>query len=667
MPVRRGHVAPQNTFIDSIIRKFDNLNRRFIVANAQVENKPIIYCNDGFTELLGYSRGEIVQQSCMCEFLHGPQTSPHAVAKIAECLEESEERQVEIVYYKKDGSKFLCSQLMAPIRNEEGVISIFIINFEDLTDAPYRDEQIDVASPVFEPGKLVRCFPVFRQFLEDRPSSRTRSTVFQHCCSESAAALGKSLRLRLPGVRRGEEYGQEVDMTLTPDKDATMKTAVTSDQSSFFSHHAVERTRSLEIGDRSRTYPMSRDMDDVSRQVLGPVTPVKSLDVAYQVHETLKTFPFAAVCQLCSTVPTTESQRRRSLTIVIGQANNLSKPLPNASSDSDLSRFRSHQQRSRSPSLSNAIVENNTKPRENNHSSTRSKLFREMQVHNKHNVGEKVAQVLSLGTDVLPEYKIQKPHVHKWTILHYSPFKAFWDWIILILVIYTAIFTPYVAAFLLNESKPKRNKKYGDDPIVIIDLIVDVMFIIDILINFRTTYVNSNEEVVSHPSRIAVHYLRGWFIIDLVAAIPFDLLLFGSETDETTTLIGLLKTARLLRLVRVARKIDRYSEYGAAVLLLLVATFSLIAHWLACIWYAIGNAERNIMENKIGWLDHLANDTNEFYNNSHGGPSIKAKYVTALYFTISSLTSVGFGNVAPNTNMEKIFSILVMLIGCKSV
>jgi len=49
----------------------------------------------------------------------------------------------------------------------------------------------------------------------------------------------------------------------------------------------------------------------------------------------------------------------------------------------------------------------------------------------------------------------------------------------------------------------------------------------------------------------------------------------------------LLKTARLLRLVRVARKLDRYSEYGAAVLLLLMATFALIAHWLACIWYSV--------------------------------------------------------------------------------
>lgn len=82
-------------------------------------------------------------------------------------------------------------------------------------------------------------------------------------------------------------------------------------------------------------------------------------------------------------------------------------------------------------------------------------------------------QVLSLGADVLPEYKLQSPMIHKWTILHYSPFKAVWDWIILILVVYTAIFTPYVAAFLLSEPdySTRRSRKYADDPIVIIDLI----------------------------------------------------------------------------------------------------------------------------------------------------------------------------------------------------
>ncbi|KAH9529763.1 Potassium voltage-gated channel sub H member 7 [Dermatophagoides farinae] len=297
-----------------------------------------------------------------------------------------------------------------------------------------------------------------------------------------------------------------------------------------------------------------------------------------------------------------------------------------------------------------------------------------------------IPQVLSLGTD-LPDYKYESRTLlsedeksdaikhfkyRRLTVLHYSPFKAIWDWIILILVIYTAIFTPYSAAFLLNENIANSHDNhhtigsdsYGSNSLMVIDLFVDVMFIIDILINFRTTYINKKDELVIHPGKIAIHYLKGWFIIDLVAAIPFDLLLFGSQTDETTTLIGLLKTARLLRLVRVARKIDRYSEYGAAVLILLVAGFALVAHWLACIWYAIGNAERPMLQRKIGWLDHLANATYQFYNpDGSGGPSIKSRYITSLYFTFSSLTSVGFGNVSPTTNTEKIFCILVMLCG----
>lgn len=67
----------------------------------------------------------------------------------------------------------------------------------------------------------------------------------------------------------------------------------------------------------------------------------------------------------------------------------------------------------------------------------------------------------------------------------------------------------------------------------------------------------------------------------------------------------------------------------------------------------------------ITWLDQLANQTHQYYNgtNHKGGPTLKSKYITALYFTFSSLTSVGFGNISPNTNSEKVFSICVMLIG----
>ncbi|XP_034147977.1 potassium voltage-gated channel subfamily H member 6 isoform X1 [Esox lucius] len=281
------------------------------------------------------------------------------------------------------------------------------------------------------------------------------------------------------------------------------------------------------------------------------------------------------------------------------------------------------------------------------------------------NVKERVTQVLSLSADVLPEYKIEVPVTQAWTMLHYSPVKAAWDWVILLLVLYTAVFTPYSAAFLLDEHGDALQRRcgYTCSPLNVVDLMVDVLFIVDIVINFRTTFVNANDEVVTQSGKIAVHYIKGWFAIDLVAAIPFDLLIFRSGSDEMATLISLLKTARLLRLVRVARKLDRYSEYGAAVLFLLMCTFVLIAHWLACIWYAVGYVERPYTQ--TGWLDNLAEQLGKVYNASEpgSGPSANDYYITALYFTFSSLTSVGFGNVSPNTNSEKLFSICVMVIG----
>lgn len=68
-----------------------------------------------------------------------------------------------------------------------------------------------------------------------------------------------------------------------------------------------------------------------------------------------------------------------------------------------------------------------------------------------------------------------------------------------------------------------------------------------------------------------------------------------------------------------------------------------------------------------GWLHELGKRIESPYyeNNTLGGPSIRSAYIAALYFTLSSLTSVGFGNVSANTDAEKIFSICTMLIGGK--
>lgn len=77
--------------------------RKFIIANARVENCAVIYCNDGFCQLCGYSRAEVMQKPSTCDFLHGPRTQRGAAAQIAQALLGAEERKVEICFYRKDG------------------------------------------------------------------------------------------------------------------------------------------------------------------------------------------------------------------------------------------------------------------------------------------------------------------------------------------------------------------------------------------------------------------------------------------------------------------------------------------------------------------------------------------------------------------------------------
>ena len=144
------------------------------------------------------------------------------------------------------------------------------------------------------------------------------------------------------------------------------------------------------------------------------------------------------------------------------------------------------------------------------------------------------------------------------------------------------------------------------------------------------------------------------------------LLSFYYVTTQTTALFGLLKTVRLLRLVRVSRQLDLYFEYRIALLLLLMFGFTLMAHWFACIWYAIGVYE-NPTKNSLSWLAKLRNDVDKGFNatSTSSDLDLQTIYLTALYFTLSSMTSVGFGNVSANTNGEKLFTILVMIVGGK--
>lgn len=57
------------------------------------------------------------------------------------------------------------------------------------------------------------------------------------------------------------------------------------------------------------------------------------------------------------------------------------------------------------------------------------------------------------------------------------------------------------------------------------DYIVDLIFLLDIFITFRTCIIDENGVELNTPMEIAIHYIKGQFTIDLLATVPLDLII----------------------------------------------------------------------------------------------------------------------------------------------
>ena len=80
----------------------------FVLGNAQVPpGYPIVYCSDGFCELTGYTRAQIMQKGCACKFLFGSETEKGLIGEITKALQDKTELKLELQLYKKNGKSFL--------------------------------------------------------------------------------------------------------------------------------------------------------------------------------------------------------------------------------------------------------------------------------------------------------------------------------------------------------------------------------------------------------------------------------------------------------------------------------------------------------------------------------------------------------------------------------
>lgn len=76
----------------------------FVLGNAQVPSAfPVVYCSDGFCDLTGFSRAEVMQRCCACSFLYGPDTSELLRQQLRRALDEHQAFKGELILYRKSG------------------------------------------------------------------------------------------------------------------------------------------------------------------------------------------------------------------------------------------------------------------------------------------------------------------------------------------------------------------------------------------------------------------------------------------------------------------------------------------------------------------------------------------------------------------------------------
>ena len=135
---------------------------------------------------------------------------------------------------------------------------------------------------------------------------------------------------------------------------------------------------------------------------------------------------------------------------------------------------------------------------------------------------------------------------------------------------------------------------------------IDVIFLFDLILNFRTTYVNPKTTLeIVEPREVAKNYtFRGRFLIDLLSVIPFELLISEDMIEKAGgnkkqfKIFGLLKLIRLLRLSRILTymKFKQGLKVGIRIIQQLFLFF-IVVHWIGCLWYLIVSIDKDWVPN----------------------------------------------------------------------
>ena len=203
----------------------------------------------------------------------------------------------------------------------------------------------------------------------------------------------------------------------------------------------------------------------------------------------------------------------------------------------------------------------------------------------------------------------------------------------------------------------------------LLDIIIDIIFIIDNILPFFTAFYTMDDVLNTELKNIQKNYLKSYFIIDFLAAIPFKTLF--NILDRKCNDIGYLNTPLYqnniyyivitLKLPKAIKAFNRnwlmeyiknylnqYEHFN--VYLGLYENFLIFfagLHIVSCIFIFIGKNQYP------GWIIHFGFENKSFFG----------LYFIAIYYLITTVTTVGYGDLSCITPIEKVFGLFMEIVG----
>ncbi|XWS70657.1 hypothetical protein CRYUN_Cryun03dG0065600 [Craigia yunnanensis] len=253
----------------------------------------------------------------------------------------------------------------------------------------------------------------------------------------------------------------------------------------------------------------------------------------------------------------------------------------------------------------------------------------------------------SLSTGILPSLGARSNRRFKLRRFIVSPYDRryrVWETFLVILVVYIAWVSPFEFGFL---KKPAA-------PLSIIDNVVNGFFALDIILTFFVAYLDKTTYLlIDDPKKIAWKYGSSWLVLDIISTIPSELA--QKISPKPLRSYGLFNMLRLWRLRRVSALFSRlekdknYNYFWVRCAKLICVTLFAV-HCAGCFYYLIAARYHDPARTWIG-----ASLGDNFLEQS-----LSIRYVTSIYWSITTLTTVGYGDLHPVNTREMVFDIFFM-------